>query len=301
MDPVVDPATAVQPDPGSKPGGTQPVQTVEVPEVLSGVYTPEEWSKLSEVDRTRFEEKGKRLDGSYTQKFQRIAELSRIQEDLDADPEKATHLKKAMTEYEARKAGLLPKVGSEAVKNRLDTMLDGATAEQQQAIKSLVEALDERYKTDLSEKEKKLTELEQTVKSLLSDTQSSRREVLEKELAGLPEGYKSLAEKYRATILQAGTRTDGLHYTAKRLLQIVSSPDELESAIMASAPEQARKLAEKTRQTATAKPTSTVAVAETPEAKRLASRDVRFKKGPIDIQSSLQDIFATVKRGMGAA
>lgn len=300
-DPVEGQAPAAPTDSGSQAGDTAPAQTVEVPQVLSGLFTPEEWGKLSVPNRARFEEKGKRLDGDYTRKSQEVAGLRRIQEELDADPELAQTLKRSMAEHQARKAGvpIAKSNASEAVKSRLDALLEEATPEQKQAFTSLVDALDERYKTDLSKKEQKLTELEATVKGLLSDTQVSRREVLEKELSSLPEGYKSLVEKHRESLLKMGTHPSGLRYPVKKLLQLIADPDAYEQAVLASIPDQNKKAVEKARQTATGKPVTTTAVAETPEAKRLTSRDPRFKKGSVDVTSVLQDVFSTVKRGMG--
>lgn len=301
-DPVADPAVSTaQDDSGSQPGGTKPVPTVDVPEYLSGVVAPDEFATMSEKDRERIAGLGKRLHGDYTRKSQEVAELRRIQDQLNEDPELAQTLKKSMAEHAARKAGVLPAKSNaaEAAKSRLDALLDEATPEQQRAFTALIGALDERYQSDLSEKTKKLTELESTVKSLLSDTQVSRREVMEKELSALPEGYKPLVEKHREALLKMGTHPTGLRYSVKKLLQLVADPEAYEQAVLASLPEQTKKSVEKVRQTATGKPATVVASPETPEAKRLVSRDPRFKKGPVDVHSVLGDVFATVKRGMG--
>src|SRR3990167_1804096 len=303
-DPVEAPvASATQGDPGSQPGGTPPAPTVEVPEYLSGVVSPDEFATMSEKDRERLSGLGKRLHGDYTRKSQEVAELRRIQEQLDEDPELAQALKRSMAEHQARKAGvpIAKSNAADSVKSRLDTLLDDATPEQKQAFTALIGALDERYQSDLSEKTKKLTELETTVKSLLSDTQSSRREVMEKELTALPEGYKSLVEKHRETLLKMGTHPSGLRYSVKKLLQLVADPDAYEQAVLASLPEQTKKSVEKARQTATGKPATAVSSPETSEARRLVSRDPRFKKGSVDVPGVLQDIFGTIKRGMGAA
>ena len=256
---VIDPVTSKTSD------GSQPV--VELPEFLKGQISEEEFQALPEKARQTLTEQSKRLVGDYTKKSQEVAELRRVKDDLDADPDKAEHLRKAMAEYDAIKSGVIPAKATpsqtEAEKSRLEKMLSVATPEQKSAITELIDALDERYQGDRKAKEAEIGELKRQLKLVVSDTQLTRQEKLSQDLASLPVPVKALAEKYEAQILRLGAQSNMGKVSAEKLLQIVSTPEEYRQAILASAPEQAKKQVEKARQTATAKPSATVGVAET--------------------------------------
>ena len=261
--------------------GTQPPQVVEVPEFLKGQVDETEFAKLPANQRTQLVDYGKRLYGDYTRKTQEVAELRRLQEDLVADPSKAEFLRKAVTEYEARKAGLLPAKSekTEAVKTRLDALLEEATPDQREAVKALIEGLDERYKSDVEGAKKELGELKQTLASLQSDRTLTRKESLEQELTALPDAYKALGQRYRETILRLGVQPSGQRMAAEKLLQLVSTPEEYRQAVVASLPTEMRKQVERAKQTATVKPTGAVSTPEAfGEADQTVSRDKRYGK-----------------------
>ena len=255
----LDQARAVEGEGDQAKAGDDAVKTVELPESLKGWITPEDFNALPAKAQGALVEKAKSVDGNYTRKMQEVASLRRIQEDLEADPEKGEFLKKAMAEFEAQKAGVLPKPkAADAARSRLDAMLEGATAEQRESLRGLVDALDERYQTGSKEKDAKIVELERQVKAMLSDTTMTRREVLERELGTLPAGYKELGERYREQILRMGTTTGGRSFSVERLVQILSTPDEYRHALAKALPEQTKKEAERVRQGATTKPTGAV-------------------------------------------
>lgn len=298
---TLDQARAVEGAGDQAKSGDDTAKAVELPESLKGWIAPEDFQSLPTKAQEALVEKAKSVDGSYTRKMQEVASLRRIQEDLEADPEKGEFLKKAMAEFEARKAGILPKPSATetAAKSRLDAMLDGATAEQRESLRGLVDALDERYQAGSKEKDAKILELERQVKGLLSDTTMTRREVLERDLSTLPTGLKDLGEKYREQVLRMGNTSGARNFTAERLVQILSTPEEYRQAIAKALPEQTKKEAERVRQGATTKPTGAVGdvAATVDDTMKVKSRSKGFGD-TWDMKRVLSSMLPDIKRNM---
>ena len=281
-------------DQGSHQEVTQPEQTPEVPDYLRGKVGSEQYAKWSDEQRSW----AKDLYRDRQREWQETAELRRIKEDLDTNPEKLEHVQRAMTEWEARKAGLLTpsKDTAKSAKTRLDALMDGAAGEGRQTLQALIDALDERYGGKPTEE--KLAKLEQALNTVLTSTHLSRRETLNRDVASLPAGLKELGEQYRESVFRLGVSNPAL--SAEKLVQMLSTPDEYRAALLKAMPEQVKKEAARARQTATAKPTHVVGTAETAEAFRQPPRDARFKKGSLNIAEMLRNVYDnTVKRGSG--
>lgn len=279
--------------------GNERVQAVELPEHLVGEVDAETYSKLPAEAREALSTIGKSLKGNYTRKYQEIAELKKLKDDLDADPKRAEFLKRSLADYAAGKH--LDAKESKADKSRLDALLDEVEPSQRKAVKEFIDGLDERYQSKLSKQEQELSEIKQSLQGLHSSSQLTRRESLEGQLKSLPKGFKELALKHEEEILRIGTQPSGSRLSMAKLVQIVADPDDYRAAILAS-PEQAKEDVTRVKQTATKPPTGTVKEMETLVGKEdvIKSRDRKYGDR-INLGNVVSKILGDVKRGMSKA
>lgn len=298
-DPVVSQAAqAALDDQGQAAGGTQTPASVEVPEYLSGNVTAEQYAKWTPEQQTW----AKELYGDYTRKNQEVAELRKVQEQLDANPDLADALSQVVKNPELAKAILKgelptkPTATERAAKDELDDALEEATPKQRELIQSLIKRA---AKEAVSVSQAKITELEQTIKTLINDTAASRRQELEASVGALTGHIKALAEKHRPALFRVGGLQGYKEMSVRKLLQIVAGDEEYDLAVIADAPEAAKKQMKKVLETSTAKPQATVGSVETAEPARMPSRDARFKKGALNVGDLIRNVHETVKKGMG--
>src|SRR3990167_5333643 len=262
--------------------GTEGGQAVTLPEHLVGELSETLYAKLPAEVRTELSESIKGLKGNVTRKLQDVAELRRVKEALEADPDKAKFLSRAMAEYDAQRAGVkLDKRESSEVKSRLEGLLDEIEPAQRKAVKEFIDGLDERYEGQLKSQDKELKELKELVNGLSSSNKLSRAESLERELLKLPGAFKTLALKHKEDLLRLGLQPSGSRLSMQKLLQLVSEDDEYRKAVLAH-PEQAKSEADRIRETATSRPSGAVSGVETLVTKEdiLKSRDKRYGDQP---------------------
>ena len=291
-------ATESKADSSQDGAGKESGQAVSLPEHLVGELSETLYAKLPAEVRTELSENIKSLKGNVTRKLQDVAELRRVKEALEADPDKAKFLSRAMVEYDAQKAGLKPeKRESSEAKSRLETLLEDIEPAQRKAVKEFIDGLDERYTGQLTAQEKELKEVKALVNGLSSSNKLTRAETLERELLKLPGAYKTLAVKHQEEILRIGTQPSGSRLSVQKLLQIVSEDDEYRKAVLAT-PEQGKSEVDRARETATSRPSGAVSGVETLVGKEdvIKSRDKRFGD-QLNLGGIVTKLLKDIKRG----
>lgn len=289
-------ATESVTDSSVKDTGKEDGQAVTLPEHLVGEVDEATYAKLPAEARTALSDSVKSLKGNYTRKLQDVADLRRVKEALEADPDKAKFLQRAIAEYDARKAWLKVDASElKEAKSRLEGLLDDIEPAQRKAVKEFIDGLDERYEGQLKAQGKELKEVKELVNSLSSSNTRSRAETLGQELVKLPGAFKTLALKYKEDILRMGVANSRL--SVQKLLQLVSEDEEYRKAVLAT-PDKAQGDVERARETATARPSGAVSSIETLVGKEdiRKSRDKRFGD-QINIGSVVTKLLKDIRRG----
>lgn len=282
----------------SSASGTESAAGVTLPEHLQGEVDEATYAKLPPEARSALAETVKSLKGNYTKKHQEVAELRRLKDQLESDPDKATFLKHAMAEYDAQKAGLtVEKRESSKAASRLDALLEETPPEQRKAVKEFVESLDERYQGKLTKQDQELKEIKALVGGLQSSSTHTRQEALESSIKALPGEVGKLARKHREEMVRFGTQPAMAKLSAHKLLQIVSDPDEYRAALLAT-PQTQDEVTTATR-TATSKPTGAIASLDAIVSKEdvIKSRNPKFGD-QVNVGSVVSKVLKDLKRGL---
>ena len=241
--------------PGAVPASPAPVSqatTVELPEFMQGQVDAAEFAKLPVEQQTKMVEWGKSVYGNAQQKTEDAARVRKemepmlkLQEDLQADPKLASHLKQSMADFKAGRTA--SPTGQPQLSAKLEGLVATAPAEereeQRRNMHLLAEGIQEQL--GLGSIQDGMKRIEEQLQGITSASQVSRRDTLTMELSALPKSYQPLVEKHREATLRMGSAPSGRGFTAEKLLQIIAEPEEYKSVLRATpqtAPQQTQRL-----------------------------------------------------------
>lgn len=217
---------------GSTSGSTTETKSGEpVREYVSGI----DLSDIPEQDRPRikemFSKKAKLLEDGYQEKFKKVAHLAKAEDDIKALGLTPEEIQQQIAAYANSKKGKAAEAEKSKNLKTLDRLIDNAAdADQKAALQQMRTIVEEE--TGIKQLTEKLDRLEKFYQGSMSEKANARQVQLETEIKQLEDKYGTeFVGKYKEAILK-----EGLQYqtsTAKRLLNAIADPDEIEQAILA--------------------------------------------------------------------
>ena len=212
----------------SQDDATGETKTGGTPVYASGV----DISDIPEQDRPRITEllskKASLLEKGYQGKFQKVAQLEKINDELASLGVDANEARDVILKHVETKKNPQTTQKKDAL-NKLDTLIANAPYEQQQALKDMRDIIQEE--TEIPALRKQIQDLTNAVNNLSGVSNDTRKERLNAELTDLKDKYGSdIIEKYQDAIIAEGVKYPKL--SARKLLQIIASDDDVEQAVL---------------------------------------------------------------------
>ena len=212
----------------TKGGETKSGDTPE-PEYVSGIDISDVPEEQKTVIRDLLSKKASLLEKGYQGKFQKVAALEKVVEDLKNKDITFEEAQQAIDDLAYRKRNPQANLDKKEAKKTLDAMIDGApTIEQKEALKNLRTMIAEE--TNIADLKKELEGVKNLLNGMYSSNLSTREVELNKELDSLSSVYgKSVVDKYREVVVSSGLKYKD---TAKGLLFKLMPSDELEEMLL---------------------------------------------------------------------
>lgn len=198
------------------------------PEYVSGIDISDVPEEVKPQIRDLLSKKAGLLEKGYQGKYQKVAQLDKVLEDLKNKDISFDEAQKAIDDLAYKKRN--PQVSDKKeAKKVLDNMIDGApTLEQKEALKNLRTMINEE--TNVTELREELKAVKQLLNGMVQTNLGSREIELNQELDKLSGVYgKNLVDKYRDAVVNAGLKYKD---TAKGILFKLVPADELEETIL---------------------------------------------------------------------
>lgn len=223
----------------------------ETPDYVSGI----DISDIPEQERAKFREKlalkAKLLEDGYMPKFQKVAQLEKVQKDLVEMGLDVNEAYDVLVKHIKHRAN--PKAATETKKEAvktLDELIEKAPLEQRPHLEQMRKIILEE--TNVGELKKEVADLKTIIKEMQGDSTTAKQARANQFIDKLAEKYPQLVEKYRANMVDAHLR---YRIPLNQVLKTVVPLEELEQAILSTKTEQKKPLTKEKKEAISSNPT----------------------------------------------